>query len=61
MRDEVLQKPWREGTAKRDDSALTSPSPAAGAFKELRSALCLHHETYQLAGAGGKASAPGKR
>lgn len=42
---EVLEKPWREGTAKRDDSALTSPSSAAGAFKELRmvqlrNALC---------------------
>lgn len=35
MGDEVFKKPWREGTAKRDDSALTSPSPAAGAFKEL--------------------------
>lgn len=35
MGDEILKKPWREGTAKRDDSALTSPSSAAGAFKEL--------------------------
>lgn len=35
MGDEVLQKPWREGIAKRDDSVLTPPSSAAGAFKKL--------------------------
>lgn len=35
MGDEVFKKPWREGTAKSDGSALTSPSPVADAFKEL--------------------------